>query len=261
MSEIALPRTFSGGAVVAPERVQVVDTRLSDDIPMNEYGIVVLDNPQHCNPETCVLTQRGHSCFVDLDHSHHSGEYYAKHSDLAEEFRSQEAVCTWLARCIHIAKHETYPSNVPIPSKKVMKQSIKEARLLRDMEAAYRATISLGAILEEPGLTPWYRNATRRGLDQSIKEKKKLVKSVDSIEFLPQEIVTGALLLVAPGEAWQRLVKDPRYVLPGTIRREDVSAAWTAAETMLEERDEHVRIHLQMLAMDRAWIEAAELAA
>ncbi len=261
MSELALPRLDSGWAAHQSDTVPYLNLEVSDDIPTNEYGIVVLENPQPCMGEDCPVRRDEEECFIDLDHLHHSEAYYDYNGSLAIEFRSQAALTRWVFRCVHNVKHSQYPHNVPIPRPQVMKQAIAEARLLHEIEVNYRNRTSLANVLERPDLRQWYRRAVRVNLDKHMKDKKKLVRSVDSIEFLPQEIVTGALLLASPGHAENRLIADPSYMLPGTIRRHEVRAAWQAANEMLARREENGRALVMGSQLDQEYIEAMARAA
>lgn len=233
MSELALPRIYSGGVTAHPREV---DLRVSNDIPRNEYGIVTFGNPQPCLGEDCRHRRSDEQCFVDRDHLHHSAAYYEYKGSLPQEFRNEEALLRWVFRCVHDQKHQDYPFNVPLPRPHVMKGAIKEAKLLRDIEANYRARTSLGRVMLRDDLPKWSRRSTQKNIEREAKEKKKLLRSVDNIEFLPQEIVTGALLLAAPGNAQNRIIADPHYDLPGTIRHAEVFTAWQAAEEMIAQR-------------------------
>jgi hypothetical protein len=258
MSEVALPRVFSG-RVTAPPRE--VDLRVSDDIPRNEYGIVTLGNPQPCLGENCRHRGEAEQCFIDRDHGHHSAAYYEYQGGVASEFRNEEALLRWVFRCVHDQKHEDYPFNVPLPRTRIMKSAIKEARLLRDIEANYRARVSLGGVVLRSDLPKWSIRAAQKNLDRGMKEKKRLLRSVEEIEFLPQEIVTGALLLPSPGHAQNRLIANPHYVLPGTIRPTEVFTAWSAAEEMLANRQEMVQALHAGRQLDDEYLEAVARAA
>lgn len=258
MGELAHP--YNGREAQQITLVDYVDPRVSDDIPTSEYGIVVLENPRHCMTEACHIHGQANECFLDLDHLHHSEAYYAHHSALAEEFRDQEALTRWVFRCVHEQKHKRFPYNVPFPNLTVMKGAIKEARFLREMEANYRARTSLRAALNQLNMERWYIKATRKHLDEEIKKSKKLIKSVDNIEFLPQEIVAGALLLVSPGHAEDKLIANPAFMLPGTIRRQDVKKAWQVADEILARCEERNRTLEQADTLDREYVIAAAAA-
>lgn len=237
MGELALPYELGGRAAhdTVPRR-RDVELRFSDDIPTNEHGIVVLENPRPC-ADNCHLRGFDEQCFIDLDHLHHSGAYYEYDGNLARRFRAEDALTRWVYRCRHEAKHQLYPYNVPVPRPEVMKRAVTESRLLRDIESNFRERSIIEASLERDRMKPKSREKAKRRLDKKFKERKKLIRSIDDIEILPQEIVTGALLLALPGHAEDRLMRNPHYMLPGTIRRDDVFTAWRIADEILARRE------------------------
>lgn len=261
MTEVALPQYYGGRAADPTTSGEFLDLRVSDDIPTNEYGIVVLDDPLVCVGESCSYQATTRGCFISNDHLHHSSTYYEYRGPLADEFRSEEALTRWVYRCVHDAKHNSFPHNVPLPRKKVMKKAIVEAKLLREVEANYRARTSQMASLDRQNLPRWSRTLVRRDLDRCMKDKKKLVKSVGNIEFLPQEIVAGALLLASPGHAEDRLIGHPHFMLPGTIRRGEVTVAWQAAQGMLQRLEERNRALTDAGQLDQDYLIAVAAAA
>lgn len=260
MSEPTRPQPI-GGRVGSPTSTEFVDFRVSDDIPTNDHGIVVLENPQPCIGEGCHLRGEDEECFLDLDHLHHSAAYYEYYGPLAVEFRAQDVLSRWVFRCIHEKKHDLYPNNVPLPNRKVMERAITEARLLKEIEVNYRGRMALESNLERDDFPKFALKADRRNLDKHKKDKKSLVKSVESIEFLPQQIVTGALLLASPGHAESRLIADPNFMLPGTIRPHEVLKAWRAAQEMLQRREERNKVLEEARGIDLAFLEAVGRAA
>jgi len=253
---MTLPHIASGRVALPVEVGPYIDPRVSDDIPTNEYGIVVLENPQPCAGEECRLRGSDEECYIDLDHLHHSGAYYEQDSPLAAEFQELDVLTRWVFRCVHESKHEAYPHNVPVPRRRIMKKVIPEARLLKEIEVNYRERTSMEAVLRRPDLSRHWQMETRKSLNRKYNDRKKLIKSVENIEFLPEEIVTGALLLAVPGHAESRLISNPNFMLPGTIRKEEVPQAWQAAAGMLERCEERSRVWAELNQLDRHYLEA-----
>lgn len=260
MTKEAFPQIDSGSASTDAFEAWHSDA-VSDDIPTTEHGIVLLPGLIPCEGAACHHRGGHDECFLDRDHGHHSAVHYERDSSLAEEFRDLGVLKRWVHRCVHERKHQDYPGNVPVPARPVMHAVIREAGVVSALEANYRSAQGQQIIINHPDRTKYEREGAKRALEKLLQQRPHLIRSLDNIDFLPQEIITGALLLISPGEAQTRVYKNPRIVLPGTIRWNEVDKAWTTAETLLATREAWARASQAEAELDDEYAKAVARAA
>lgn len=260
MAKEALPQSDSGSASTDAFEAWHSDV-VSEDIPTNEHGIVLLPGLIPCEGPACHHRDGQDECFLDRDHGHHSAVHYENDSALAAEFRDLGVLKRWVHRCVHERKHKDYPGNVPIPSRPIMQIVIKEAGVVSALEANYRSVQGQQLIISHPYRLKEERRGANRELARLLQERPTLIRSLDNIEFLPQEMITGALLLVSAGRAQDRIYRNPKIVLPGTIRWNEVGKAWSVAEELLANRDAWIRSSQEEAQLDLEYQQAVAQAA
>jgi hypothetical protein len=162
--------------------------------------------------------------------------FYEAAGPLAADYRDLDYLTVWIYACRHKEHHDEHIIDVPLPSAEVMKQCIEETRKLRRVDDNYRKVNGIDGIAGDPGLTKAEIVGLRRVREQLISARKDLLKDVASIEILPQELVTGALLITAPSHARSYIMMGSTYVLTGNILRDEAPAALSFAEELLLEQ-------------------------
>lgn len=225
MAEETFPRHESG--LVDFERIP---------IPTTELGIVVPPPMLDCMREDCRFRADNETCRLTRHHLHSPMPLYEAAGPLAADFRDLDYLTVWIYACRHKEHHDEHTIDVPLPSAEVMKQCIEETRKLRQIDANYREVNGIDRAAVEPGLAKAEILGLRRVREQLISARKDLLKDVASIEILPQELVTGALLITAPSHARSYIMMGSTYVLTGNILRDEAPAALSFAEGLLLEQ-------------------------
>ncbi len=210
-----------------PERIPVTST---------ELGIVIPPPMLDCWREDCRFSGDNEPCRLTRHHLHSSAPFYEAAGTLAADFRDLDYLTVWIYACRHKEHHDNHIIDVPVPSAEVMRQCIAETRKLRQIDSNYRDAKGIDKTAAQPGRTKAEITGLRRVKEQLVLARKDLLKDVVSIEILPQELVTGALLITAPSHARSRIMMGSNYVLTGNILRDEAPAALTlAGEFLLEQ--------------------------
>lgn len=207
-----------------PERIPV---------PSTELGVVIPPPMQDCRREDCRFTGDNETCRLTRHHLHSSAPFYEAAGVLAANFRGINYLTVWIYACRHKEHHDNHVIDVPLPSTEVMRQCIAETRKLRRIDANYRDVKGIDKTVAQSGLSKAEITALRRAKEQLVSARKDLLKDVVSIETLPRELVTGALLVTAPSHARSRILMGSNYVLTGNMLRDEAPAALALAGEFL----------------------------
>ncbi|MEX2006739.1 MAG: hypothetical protein WD877_00985 [Candidatus Saccharimonadales bacterium] len=200
----------------------------------NEYSIALPPPPTGCM-ESCPFKKGKHRCELTEHHLHSTVPDYEAAGDLAIDFRELSVLTVWLPECVHHRHHMTFDIHVHIPSEKVMKWCIHEQKIIRnvvDISRRLRNTEKGLAEAAEAGKESF-------GLDQAkerfIEELDDALVGIQSIEVIPEELVTGALLVAAPEHAQARIARGSGVALTRTMTIKEVPLALSNLEAAMAE--------------------------
>jgi len=187
--------------------VQNFDYLLRDAVPTNEFGIVIPPHPTECIGIDCKFCGGESPCELSRHHLHSSASFYEQAGEVAQQFRKLNALTVWLPQCQHDIHHKKHEIVVPIPSLDVMQQCIEEARILANITYNQKVHLNTERELEHPDIQISEKKGLRRFRAKLQVRQKELLEEVKTIEVIPEEIVTGALLFAAPNHARSKLIK------------------------------------------------------
>jgi hypothetical protein len=187
----------------------------------NEYGVVIPSPPAECIGRDCIFRNGQQECELTRHHLHSTGPDYVKDSKLAEKFRDLAILTVWLPECVHKDHHSRFEINVPIPHPKIMRQSKHEASIIRNLIGNYRNLKNNEKLLAQEA-----SENGQRGLEKARKKflevREGLMDGIHDIRVIPEELITGALLLVAPEYPSTRIVKSENFALPGVLTKDEI---------------------------------------
>jgi|GEM_PF-4686129 hypothetical protein len=213
--------------IVHPERMHL-DT--------NEYGIVIPPPMLDCMRENCRFRGDNETCRLTQHHLHSSKPFHEAHGGLAAKFRELIHLTVWIYACRHNDHHDRHIIDVTVPFPEAMKQTITETRKLRRLDENYLAARGSEKIAVRPNQTEAEIAGLRRARDRFMQANEGLIEGVDDITVLPEELITGALLMMAPEYARARIMQGSGYVLTGNIPREEAAAALAFAQGLSLEK-------------------------
>lgn len=195
--------------------------------PTNKFGIVIPPAFAECVGEECRFRDGPDGCKLSRHHLHSTASDHENDSELAVEFRNLEPLTVWLPYCVHDGHHAEHRIHVPIPHPNIMRQAKYESGRVKKLITNHRENKNNEKMLNT---TP---NLTRRGIrrlngirDQLAEHRETLLNEVvTGLEVIPDEIVTGALLLVASDLAQRRIRSGMEYTLPGVIDKSEIPIA------------------------------------
>lgn len=202
----------------------------------NEFGIVVPSPMRDCMRENCRFRDINETCRLTRHHLHSSQPFYEAAGDLAADFQDLDFLTEWKYACRHNEHHNEHIIDVPIPRPEVMKQCIAEARILRRIDGNYRDIKSAEESVDRPGRTKAEIAGLGRAKEKFIVAREHLLKNIDNIEVIPEELVTGALWMTAPSIARSRTMMSSSYVLTGNIWRQEAPVALAFADNILSQQ-------------------------
>jgi hypothetical protein len=124
--------------------------------------------------------------------------------------------------------------DVPIPDLEIMQQCIREARSLKRLTYTSKELRDVTNELEQGGLSQKRIYGLGNRQEELLEDKEEIMARVMTIEVIPEELVTGALLLCVPECAQRRLFGGTGYVLTGMLKREEIPEAVDTANEVLE---------------------------
>lgn len=188
---------------------------------LNEYGISFAPIFKPCIGEKCCFRGASDECELTRHHLHSISEDYEAAGSIARKFRNLSVLTVWLHACRHREHHQRNEIHVPIPSVAVMKKCIDEQKLLRKLIDNHNEIQSHEAMLERGLDTRRSKGSTRR-LGILRQRKPELIEGVKTIEVIPAELVTGALIMVAPSHAYNRIRTGHPFAMTGTMAKKEV---------------------------------------
>ena len=157
-------------------------------------------------------------CRIDEHHNAFDGPYYKKAPGIRreasrfiiQEFRNSVYNRFWIPRCKHEELHAETRS-VRRPKLEIVQGFVEEAGVLRRLDEA-----AVGLNWSARRIGNWSERRDRRRLEELLERRSQLeqkhetaLTEVGSIQIIPEEVVTGALLFSAPDVARQRLLESP----------------------------------------------------
>ncbi|MBX4197124.1 hypothetical protein KW801_01030 [Candidatus Saccharibacteria bacterium] len=178
-----------------------------------------------CKGEDCSDRRNNPECNETLHHLHSSKPLYADAGIEATAFRELEVLTVWIPRCAHTEHHHRHEIDVEVPCPDVMKECVIEEKKLRKLLMVRRELTGNEKILQDPEIGRRQTAGLLRRKEQLIGKHTDLLTEVGSIEIIPEELITGALLIAAPNHARSRIMMGSGVVLPGLIRKTELSTA------------------------------------
>ncbi|MBI4033710.1 hypothetical protein HY379_01795 [Candidatus Saccharibacteria bacterium] len=209
-------------------------------VPTNEFGVVLPPPISECIGQECQFKNGYPNCILTRHHLHSSEPFYETAGRTAAEYRDLAALTVWIPECQHKIYHRKHEKDVPIPDLEVMKHCVDEARKLRVLKHNTRSIAGIDKVLAREETPKTEIKGTLRYRDGLIVAREKLIDDVLSIEVIPEELVTGALLTLAPNHARSRIIMGSDFVLPGLIVREQIPKSLEVAYQALEERNNYL---------------------
>ena len=185
----------------------------------NEFGLVVPPPIDECMGDGCAFRGTAEACQLTRHHLHSTAPDYEAEGELAEEFRDLGIMTAWLRECIHREHHNRYDIHVPVPHEKIMKRSRYENKKVKALITNFRTTKSNEEALNSSGLTENGKKSLNKVKERLLKERDELLEKINRLEVIPEELITGALLLAAPEIAQRRIKSGSGVALPGLIQK------------------------------------------
>jgi len=209
-------KDLSGGIAI---RGLAVVTRDKEPNVLNEYGVVIPPPMSECLGDACEFRGDEKTCQLTRHHLHSTAPDYEDEGKLAEDFRDLGILTEWLPECVHREHHNEYDIHVPIPHEKIMKRSQYENKKLKALLTNHRSASTNEGVLSTPDLPQKREKSLLKVREKLAEEREELLELIHSFEVVPEELITGALLLAAPEEARRRIAGGSGVVLPGLIRK------------------------------------------
>ena len=204
-------------------------------VPTNEYGIVVPPHASGCMEDLCIWKgEEETSCEMTVHHLHSTFDTYLYEGRVSHKFRNLPVLTVWTPECRHQIYHEIHEIDVPIPNFDVMKQCIREARALKRLVGAHKELSDVTRELTQDGLSKKRIYGLENRQEELLEDKEEILGRVATIEVIPDELVTGALLICSPENAQRRLFTGTGYVLTGLLEKEQIPEAIDTANEILE---------------------------
>ncbi len=200
--------------------------------PTNKYGIAyplfTLD---------CTKSTRDHrdinSCIYTRHHLHSSAPLLKAAGIITSEFKDLATLSVWTPRCRHNQHHDDNDINTYIPSIEIMEQAIYEEKIIRALSANTNSVRGLNKAIENPLTQRSEACGQIKAREKLLAQRPELLGKLGEIQVTPEELITGALILVAPSHARSRLRMGSGYVLTGTISRPEIPAVINSANSMM----------------------------
>ena len=207
----------------------------SQKVPTNEYGIVIPPPIGSCIGDLCRFKQPDEeSCESTVHHLHSTLDDYLENGRVAHRFRTLPILTVWLPGCRHQIHHEIHEISVRIPYQDIMSQGIREARRVRKLATIHSNLRTIKRELTGDGLTQKQIYGLQSVEEELYEDREEILPRIMTIEVIPEELVTGALLICAPDLAQRRLLAGTGYVLTGTLNRNEIPEAIDIANEILE---------------------------
>ena len=220
MAREAFPRTPSG--LVDLTHLNYPPRR---PIPTNESKIVLPPPILACMGEDCTLRGEADECELTRHHLESTLPFFEAAGKRAVKFRKLVHLTVWLPECRHKEEHDTHELEAPLPLEGVMAQAIQESRRLSRIDRSYRHLVGYDKTMAQAGRTHRDIEGVKRAREIQMIKHERLLNRDLNIEVIPEELVTGALLLSAPRVAEARLRQGSGFALTGNMRREEVPQA------------------------------------
>lgn len=185
----------------------------------NEYGIVVPPPISECLGANCEFRGKEESCQLTRHHLHSTAPDYEEEGKLAENFRDLGILTVWLHECVHREHHNEFDIHVPIPHEKIMKRSQYENKKVKSLLTNYRSRNTNNVLLNTPDLPEKREKSLLKVQKKLSEEREELLELIHGFEVVPEELITGALLLAVPEVARRRIANGSGVVLTGLIRK------------------------------------------
>lgn len=124
-----------------------------------------------------------------------------------------------------------------------MKRAIKQGSFIQRIVNNTNEIEAVQAILYSESAGRAEKKLAGRHLSSALKSRKEVLKGLDFVEIFPEELVTGALLAAAPGHARSRIMQGSKFVLTGTMRRDQVPLAAEFGKQVLSEKESYWAKH------------------
>jgi hypothetical protein len=210
----------------APSNGADFSDRHSEITPVNKYGVVIPPEYHQCIGEGCKFRGENHNCQPTRHHLHSTEPDYISAGPVAQEYRELQVLTVWLPKCRHEIHHQQHSINIEIPSTEVMQYCIEKAKLVRDMVRSQREINGISRLLDsEVDATYRRRKGLKRRRQELSEQKNRLIEEVNTIEIIPEELITGALLVVAPKVARGKISLRSRAVMTGTMLKSEIPRA------------------------------------
>lgn len=210
-------------------------------VQTNRYGIVIPPPVMECMGEECKFRKSQPKCLPNRHHLHSTEPFYEKAGTLATKFRELGVITAWMHECRHTDYHGQHYLDVPVPDRDVMEQAMYEASLLDRIVANYHETRAVSNILIKSKLSEAAERGLSRKRETLLSKRKELQKGTYEIEVIPEELVTGALLIVASNHARARIFEGSSFVLTGTMAKKDIPVALRIGKRTLSDAMLHAQ--------------------
>jgi len=204
-------------------------------VPANEFGIVIPPPVTNCIGEDCRFKNGDKECELNRHHLHSSLPFYESAGHVATTFRQLDVLTVWVHECRHAEHHSLHEIDVEVPSLEVMHECIDEARKIRSVYNSYHTISSITEQLARETSSE-QRKRLKRARERLLNDRKDIVAKTESIEVIPEVLVTGALLFAASNYGQSRIVMGSDYVFTGTMRKKDITVAVANADEALAKK-------------------------
>lgn len=228
MAEIAYPLEPSGSVDFERHPHLSPEKNLSKvPFPKNEFGIILPPEVQGCRGEECRFHDHAaaESCDIDTHHLLGTNDFYLEAGDEAFKFKNLRYLTVWLHKCRHTEHHERHYFDSPVPEPEIIQAVTEEAAILDKVNLNYLKVRNLNTSLYMPDITKAGTLRVLGNIDKLVNERGDYLRAINAIRIIPEELVTGALLAAAPKLAQGRIHNGSKFVLTGSLLKEEVPAA------------------------------------
>ncbi len=191
-------------------------------VPTNEWGVVIPPPVLECIGEDCRFRGEEEACELTQHHLHSTEGEYERNGRVAYGFRKLLILTAWLPRCQHEIHHEEHEIEVPIPDEEVMREARRDSRRFRRLDSNTAEIMITAKGLAQPDISRKETFGLLNRRETAQEERELLLQAIGHIEVIPAELITGALLKMAPEVARRRIEEGSGYALTGTTPKDRI---------------------------------------
>lgn len=200
-------------------------------VSLSEEGVVVPpDTSLECLGDSCKSRKERETCTRAKHHLHSTEPDYEEAGPIATGFRDLSILTVWLFECRHDEHHGRHEIHVPVPALEVMREVIEEEKKIRQLMASQRELNQIPKLISKADITLREKQGLQRRENALLHNKQQELEAVKRISIIPEQLITGAMLIASPKQAKSRILMGGEYALPGIITKQEIPRALEVVE-------------------------------